>query len=467
MRTFPLRNIRAQLTLWNILVFGGILVVYAFGTSWFFLSTLNHQLDSTLKEDLELVDQMLVHMPDEGLGIDTHEDDTGKLERFLEIWTTNGLLLHRSKTLGERALGDAPDSAELRDGLVPRSIVFPDGTHLRVAAKLHLASGRPTLIRLAVNEADYFADIHKFVVMLIIGIPLAVLLIALSAYWMARNALTPVDLMASRAHRISGLELKERIPIKNPHDELGRLAGAFNELLERVERSFDRLKRFTSDASHELRTPLTAMRSVGEVGLQTAHTSEEYREVIGSMLEESTRLTRLVDSLLFLSRADSGKHVMQFEQIDLLSFARETAGLLTILAEEKEQNLTVEGQPGVVVAADRSLLSQTLLNLVDNAIKFTPTRGMIAVSVGSISANQGYLDVIDSGPGIPPAERERIFERFYTLPTNNSAGTGLGLAIARWAVEALHGSVRVESRSDSGTVFRITLPQTSNNLKHS
>jgi heavy metal sensor kinase len=458
MNPLVLRNIRARLTLWNILVFGGILVVYAFGTSWFFLSTLSHQLDDSLKEDLELVDQMLAHLPEAGLGIDTHEEETGKLERFLEIWSTEGQLRYRSKTLGDRVLGGVPDSSEIGDDLIARSIVLSDGTHLRIAAKLHLAGGRPKLIRLAVNEAEYFADIHKFVMMLLLGIPLALLLIALSAYWMARNALTPVDLMASRARRISGLELKERIPIKNPRDELGRLAAAFNELLERVEGSFERLKRFTSDASHELRTPLTAMQSVGEVGLQTAHTPEEYREVIGSMLEESSRLTRLVDSLLFLSRADVGKHVVQFEQIDLLSFSQETAGLLTILAEEKGQNLTVEGQPGVVVAADRSLLSQALLNVVDNAIKFSPSNGTITLKVGSLSASEAYVDVSDSGPGIPPTERERIFERFYTLPTRNSTGTGLGLAIARWAIEANSGTIIVESANGPGSTFRIALP---------
>lgn len=459
MRVLSFRNIRARLTLWNILAFGGILVVYALGTSWFFLFTLSHQLDDSLKEDLELVDQMLVHLPENGLGIDTHEEETGKLERFLEIWSTEGQLLYRSKTLGQRVLGGAPDSSEFLSGLLSRSILLSDGTHLRLAAKLHLAGERRKLIRLAVNEADYFADLHRFVVMLIIGIPLALLLIALSAYWMARNALTPVDHMALSARRISGRELKERIPIKNPHDELGRLAAAFNELLERVEHSFESLKRFTSDASHELRTPLTAMRSVGEVGLQTAHTPEGYREVIGSMLEESARLTRLVDSLLFLTRADSGKHVVQFELTNLLEFAHETAGLVSILAEEKGQTLSVEGEAGVVVRANRTLLSQALLNLVDNAIKFSPPNSTITLRVGSVSASQAYLDVTDSGPGVPQAEREKIFERFYTIPINNSSGSGLGLAIAKWAIERNSGTINVESVDGEGSTFHIVLPR--------
>ena len=459
------RNIRARLTLWNILVFGGILVLYAFGTSWFFLSTLTHQLDASLKEELELVEQLVAHLPANRLEIDTHEEEAAKLEKFLEIWSGEGVLLYRSEMLGERELGKRPDSAEFQTSLQPRSIVLSDGTQLRIVSKLHRSGEYPKFIRLAVNEANYFADIRRFVFMIIIGIPLSLILIALSAYWMARNALTPVDTMAFHARRIGVLELNERIPVKNPDDELGRLAVAFNELLERVENSFERLKRFTSDASHELRTPLTAMRSVGEVGLQTAHSGNEYREVIGSMLEESGRLTRLVESLLFLTRADSGKHVVHFEQIDLLEFANEAVGLLSILAEEKEQEFRIEGKPGIIVFADRVLLGQALINLLDNAIKFSPVSSTIMVKVGTIPEQQASVQVMDSGSGIPPAEREKVFERFYSIPSGNGQGTGLGLAITKWAVERNGGKVAVANTDGPGATFHIILPLQDSSLK--
>jgi len=458
MRLNLFRNIRARLTLWNILVFGGILVVYALGTSWFFLSTLTHQLDESLKEDLELVEQIVANLPADRLDIETHEEETADLEKFLEIWSGKGELLYRSKTLGNRVLGGQPDSAEFFTGVLPHSRVLSDGTRLRVASKLHPTGPQPKFIRLAVNEANYFSDIRKFVVMIIIGVPLSLIFIAMSAYWMARNALTPVDTMASRARRIGGLDLSERIPIKNPDDELGRLAIAFNELLERVEKSFKQLKQFTADASHELRTPLTAMRSVGEVGLQSGHSPEEYREVIGSMLEESGRLTRLVDSLLLLARADSGKQVVQSEQIDLMEFAKETSGLLSILAEEKEQEFSIEGEAGVVVSADRKLLCHALINLLDNAIKFSPVRGTIVLKVGTLNRHQASLQVIDSGPGISALDREKIFERFYTIPKNNGSGTGLGLAITKWAIEENGGSIAVANTDGPGTTFHITLP---------
>jgi signal transduction histidine kinase len=241
---------------------------------------------------------------------------------------------------------------------------------------------------------------------------------------------------------------------------LGRLAIAFNDLLERVERSFEELKRFTADASHELRTPLTAMRSVGEVGVQGERTPAEYRDLIGSMLEEIGRLTRLVDSLLFLSRADGGRHQLFREDFDLLMFARETVGLISILAEERGQSLRVEGDTGLMVVADRSLLSQALLNLIDNAIKFSPEGSELLLRGGRRDEVCAWLEVIDHGPGIPVAERERIFERFYRLDrarTGGHGGVGLGLAIARWAVEANGGVVRVEETEGGGSTFRLEL----------
>ena len=321
MNALGFRHIRVRLAVLNLVVFGGILVLYAFGTSWFFLSTLNHQMDGSLKEEVELVEQMLLHSPDGSYPPDIHDENIHELERFLEIWSFDGRLLYRSKALGANALGGMPDTTRLHSIVVTRSQLLSDGTRMRVAEKQHTGSS-PRIIRLAVSEAGYLADIQKLVTVLLIGTPVALLLVLVCAYLMAHRALKPIDLMASTARRMGTDNLAGRIPITNPDDELGRLAAAFNELLSRVERSFVQLRQFTSDASHELRTPLTAMRTVGEVGLQVGRTASEYREVIGSMLEESNRLTKLVDSLLFLARADSGKHQLHKENLDLFTFAR-------------------------------------------------------------------------------------------------------------------------------------------------
>ncbi len=460
MNKFSLRNIRTRLTLWNILVFGSILGAYTLATSWFFLYTLNHQLEGSLKEDIELVEQLLVHSQEGSFLLDAHDDDVGKLERFLEVWSGDGRLLYRSKTLRGYTLGNAPESSKDDAAVRIQSIELEKGVRMRVGTKYSAAGDHPKTIRLGISEEAYFSEIRSFLIMLFVGIPLTLVLVSVSAYALARRALKPIDLMSATAQHIGVQDLRERMPVQNPHDELGRLALVFNELLARVQHAFDRLKQFTSDASHELRTPLTAMRSVGEVGLQTSRTPEEYREVIGSMLEESSRLTRLVDSLLFLSRAESGKQKLQREEFDLVQLAQEAVGVMTVLAEEKQQRIEIGVGDIVTVRADRGLIGQAIYNLLDNAIKFSPNGGTISVEVGHKTANAVFLNVSDNGRGIPDADREKIFERFYRSETNNPhvGGAGLGLAIARWAVEANDGSIELCDGVGTGATFQITLP---------
>jgi heavy metal sensor kinase len=268
--------------------------------------------------------------------------------------------------------------------------------------------------------------------------------------------------MAEQARLITAERLTERLPVDNPGDELGRLATVFNQTLMRLESSFQQMRRFTADASHELRTPLTAMRSVGEIGLRGRRDPYAYREVIGSMLEEVDRLSLLVDRLLTLSRADSGESILSRERVDLCELAEEVTMQLAVLAEEKQQSLTVEaGSPSHCIG-DRMVLRQALLNLVDNAIKYSPDGGRIVVKVSTSGEGMAVLDVSDTGPGIPSDLRPRVFDRFYRADRSrsreNGGGTGLGLSIARWAVEVNGGQLTLESSEGPGATFRITLP---------
>lgn len=188
-----------------------------------------------------------------------------------------------------------------------------------------------------------------------------------------------MDAIAKRAAEISADPLSERLNIDNPDDELGQLGTAFHATLARLEGSFDRLRRFTANASHELRTPLTAIRSVGEDSPRKPGDEKHYHDVIGSMLEETSRLTRLVDSLLTMSRADSAHVPVHLSEVSLLDFAKETAGILEVLVEEKEQTLQVDGDASLIVMADRTTLRQALVNLIDNAVKYSPVNGCILI----------------------------------------------------------------------------------------
>jgi len=236
------------------------------------------------------------------------------------------------------------------------------------------------------------------------------------------------------------------------------MATVFNDTLARLEASFERLRTFTANVSHELRTPLTAIRSVGEVTLQHARGADALRDGIGSMLEEVERLTRLVDCMLALARTESGNAGDSQVELDLAAEAGAVLDLVRVLAEEKRQEITLDADGPAPVRGNPALLRQALLNLVDNAIRYTPGGGRVELRVLRTPRGARVVEVEDNGPGIPPGERERIFDRFYRATTGPTAahGIGLGLAIARGAVEASGGRLEYETTEAGGSRFRIT-----------
>jgi heavy metal sensor kinase len=309
------------------------------------------------------------------------------------------------------------------------------------------------------SEEGLRRELRELSLVLVLSFPVALGIAGFGGYALARSVLAPVSRMTDQARMITAEQLGQRLPVVNPHDELGQLARVFNDTFARLERSFDQLRRFTADASHELRTPLTAIRSVGEVGLRGHHDERAYREVIGSMLEESDRLARLVDSLLTLSRADGGHVKLTRERTDLVELAREVVGHLSVLAEEKHQSITIEAPEPVYAFVDRLVLRQAVVNLVDNAIKYSPQKARIHI-VALHDGDSPVVEVIDAGPGIPAEHQEHVFERFYRADKARArelGGTGLGLAIARWAVEAHGGRLELDSEEGKGCTFRIGL----------
>ena len=266
--------------------------------------------------------------------------------------------------------------------------------------------------------------------------------------------------MAARAQQITAESLGGRLPVANPHDELGKLALVFNATLSRLESSFSELRRFTADASHELRTPLTALQAVGEAALRSNDGDmKSLREALSSMLEETRRLSDLVDSLLLLARADTGAALPSLQEVELEALVREVRETLLVLAEEKRQLIEVQAEK-LLVRADRELLRLALLNLVDNAIRYSPKGSSIRLRVRR-TENRAVVEVIDQGPGIAREHQQKIFERFYRIDkarSRASGGAGLGLSITRWAIERQGGRIELESESGQGSLFRIVMP---------
>jgi len=312
----------------------------------------------------------------------------------------------------------------------------------------------------AALEDRFQQQLREILVVLVLGLPLIVVLAGLGGYVLARRALSPIDHLAGEARRITAERLHQRLSVPNEHDEIGRLAAVINDTFARLESSFDQLRRFTADASHELRTPLSVIRGIGEHALRETRTPPEYKDAMGSMLEEVDRLTRLVDTLLKLSRGDAGTIRLARDVLDLGDLTREVVSSLGILAEERQQRLQVVAAEDVRVSADRLVLRDAITNVVDNAIKYGPARSTIDVRVDA-DADQATVTVRDAGPGVPAEHRERIFDRFYRVDEGRSremGGTGLGLAIAKWAVEANGGQISLDTAT-TGSVFRITLPR--------
>jgi heavy metal sensor kinase len=454
------QNLRTRLTLWYVAVLAGVLLIYGAGTSALLLYKLRSQLDRLAVEDLETVEGFLAFGANGTLSLrnDYHDHPypANVQERLLEVRGADGSVLYRNEPLAGRALGGVPDPQEGVSSYSERSIRLQDGTRVRLVSKRHLLEGRPTLIRVGFSEEPLWQSFWQVSTGLLAAFPLALGLAGMGGYFLARKSLSPIERMARRAREINAERLSARLDVENPRDEIGQLATAFNETLGRLERSFEQLRRFTSDAAHEIRTPLAAIRSVGEVGLKKLGTGDHYREVIGSMLEESARLSRLTDSLLTIARAESGQLQLVRRSIHALPLAQEVAALLEVLADEKDQCLTVAGDDSLWIAADPVILRQILINLLDNAIKYTPTAGSIHVRVLA-----GAIEVADSGPGIPAEHRERVFDRFYRIDearAREAGGAGLGLAIAQWGARAHGGQLVLECPAQGGCVFRLSLP---------
>jgi heavy metal sensor kinase len=284
------------------------------------------------------------------------------------------------------------------------------------------------------------------------------------AWWgsgrLAREALAPVEALSQTTETISGQTLSTRLTLTAPYTEFQRLAHTFNGMLDRLQQVFDGQRRFVADAAHELKTPLTAMKGNFEVILQRTRSAEEYRETIISNLAEVDRLTAMTKSLLTLAQFAGDRPPLVLQTLDLPPLVEEVVGELSVLAKESGIRLQAECQPAPPLTGDASQLKQTLINLLDNALRHTPSGGTITVRVGSHDTSI-RLSVEDTGPGIDPQHLPHLFERFYRVDQardRQSGGTGLGLAIVKEIVEAHGGHIQAHSQVGKGTTLTIILP---------
>ena len=303
--------------------------------------------------------------------------------------------------------------------------------------------------------------LHELAIALVAGIPV-LLIVAIAGGWLlARQNLHPVAVMAERAATIGAANLHERLPVKNPRDELGRLATVFNDLLARLDQAFDQQRQFMADASHELRTPVAIMSGESELALsRDERPAAELRTALVNIRHEARRLKRIVDDLFLLARANAGEQLLAAEPLYLGDLARECLMTVRSLAGAKNIALHYDGGDELPFVGDAALLRRMLMNLLDNAIKYTPAGG--TVELRATSEDGTYtLDVTDTGPGIPAEAQARLFDRFYRARVERAkgdGGAGLGLAIARWIAESHGGTITLVRSDATGSSFRVVLP---------
>jgi heavy metal sensor kinase len=470
-----LSSVRARLTLLYVLIFG--ILLGAFGLSLYALirKDASDRFDRSLTKAARTVANLFHHEMIENGRVEMVATAHAIREYqqpnlFLAIFRDDRLL---GSNHGQRAEGsdDAKHPAAsaskefLGQAIARRDPILTTTTadelgEWRVVAYAPGGEEAEYVIVVAESRRDLVDQRRALRRIFLLSLPAILLMAGLAGYLLARESLAPIAGMTARAERINAENLHERLPVKNKGDELGELARVFNDLLARIESSFDGMRRFTADASHELRTPLAIIRGEADVALSQDREPGEYRETLEIIRDEARLLSGIVEDMLALARADAGQRRLKLEEFYFNDLIEECVRSARALALNKNISLDFESSDDTAFRGDEDLLRQMAINLLDNAIKYTPDGGSVLVKLWREDGRIN-LRVTDSGIGIPAEAAARVFERFYRVDKARSraeGGSGLGLPIVKWIAEAHHGSVSLESASERGSSFTVSLP---------
>lgn len=473
-----LDSVRARLTVWHVGVLALVLFVFSVSVYALLQRSLYARLDDDLRTTLQetsvsLGRELANGVPEAKAAADVLDEHIGP-RQAAALFDPQGQLVADDPALDHThvQLTPLPTLAPNEPLLFTQTGTGqgPRGTR-RIAVQL-LASmpNRKTYLLIISQPLDVVTnELRTIRFVLGLSVALALVLSGLGGWFLAHRSLAPVVEMTDRAQKISAQNLEQRLPIANPRDELGRLAATFNELLSRLDESFAQQRRFMADASHELRTPLSVMRTATDVTLeQQERGASEYRDALRVIDEQARRLTRIVEDMFTLARADAGQRALQKHNFDLCELVLEATRAAEVLAARKGVEVEIGGPAQAPYRGDEGLLRQLLLNLLDNAVKHTPARGRVRITLER-KGDAYALTIADTGSGIPREAQAHIFERFYRVDkarsragvTELGGGAGLGLAIARWIAEAHEGRLELQKSDEHGSIFVVTLPTTS------
>jgi len=457
-----IRSIKFQFTLWYLLVLLALLTALSVGV-YFYLSRSLHQ---NLDDALELRSMEISNTPPilESIWQGEFQEELGEIV-ILYFYSGNqlvnvsppGISISLSDEFIYQAINGKSSftTIETAEGEESRLLAVP--THLNMPG-LPLST-QPGALIIGRSTKQIDQALHELVRTFAIAVPLALALAAGGGIFLARRALKPVDKIAQTAQKIGEGDLSQRINV-NTKDELGRLAATLNEMIGRLEKAFQRQKQFTSDASHELRTPLAVIEAESTLALQKERPPSDYRQSLEIVSREARRMSSLIDQLLTLARADAGKEQWNFAEVELGELISNLSTDVEILCQEKGLSFQLGQTQDLVVKGDEARLRELFMNLLDNAIRYTPAPGTVSLSLRR-EGQMAVVAIMDTGIGIQAEDIPFIFERFYRVGKSRSraeGGSGLGLAICRHIAEAHGGKIEVESQVGAGSTFSVWLP---------
>jgi heavy metal sensor kinase len=377
---------------------------------------------------------------------------------LFQVCDANGQWLYRSVAL-ENLNVPIRTPASLRTPVVESTDL--NGRVLRFYSQAIAVNGQPYTVQVASLMNEGLEALERFRLLLMLAAPVLLLAATAVGYFLATRALAPVDAISRAAQRINIENLTDRLEVPRTDDQLERLSETLNATFSRLEGSVRHIKQFTADASHELRAPIALIRTTAEVAVQRERTASEYREALDDILHESERTSQMVDSLMLLARADSGKETLDLEPVDARLIVKDAAGQGEKLARNKRLQFEWDlPMIQVNVSADTDALRRVFVILIDNAVKYTPAGGTIKVQIG-VRGEFAVVSVSDNGIGIAHDDLPRVFDRFWRadkVRSRAAGGAGLGLSIAQWIVDQHHGTLTAESKEGQGSIFRASIP---------
>jgi heavy metal sensor kinase len=460
-----IKSFRLQLTAWYLLFFTLLFLLFSVFLYGVLSRALYQRLDETLSSGVSTAVGLF-----RGELAELHGDAHGAAaEAMSEMSIRGGALVavfEGQKLLASNTPFDSPDlaavAAQASTGGTPQTLTtvrrFGKGGS-RVLAHRFVVDGRPYVLLAAESLHSLKGDLRIVRRVLYLALPLVLLVAGLGGFLLATKSLAPLRWMAEQARNITDKNLHSRLDIGAAHEELRVLSDSFNELLSRLDQSFETMRRFVADASHELRTPLAVIRGEADVALDHDRSTAEYKESLAIIQNEARRLTRLIDDLLNLARADAGHVNLRVEEFYLNDLLAECCRSVQSAAAAKNIALACQSPGDVAYLGDSELLRRRMLNLLDNAIRYTPPGGEVSASLEVASGNL-RLQVADTGVGIPPEAAAHIFERFYRgdqARSRQDGGFGLGLSIVKWITESHRGTVELSSQPGGGSTFTVLL----------